>query len=189
MKKIKITLFSMFLAMGLFAQNTNSIKKIATGEGTEVRNALNIYVGPSFVNGFGGIVMADFEIKMFNDNLTIGPSIGVGVASYPYSYKVDNGFGGTTYATGFKTSVIIAPAVVGHYYFDWLIPNMHARYDVFAKAKAGVLLATDKSIDPFFPVDIAIKAGGRINMTNNFSFYGTVGYGHSYVNVGISIKM
>lgn len=185
MKKIALYLL---LAISWVGYGQNGLQSIQGG--TEVSNAINLYVGPNFSHGLGAVVMADLELKMFNENLTIGPTIGAGVSYYAYTETYYNAAFGYYYEeVKVKPVFILLPGVVGHYYFDWLIPNMHDKYDVFAKAKVTGILPFEKGLDPFFPVDVAVQAGGRVNMSDSFSFYGTVGYGHSYVNVGMSFKL
>lgn len=186
MKKLFGALLLLQLTVTGFSQkNTSSVMG-----GEEVSNAFNLYIGPNFRGGVGALIMMDLEFKMFNENLTLGPTLGAGIAYYPHTVAdYNNGLGYTVYSTKIKPTFVVSPGVVAHYYFDWLIPNMSEKYDVFAKTKVAGIFAFDSDVDYFVPVDVTFQVGGRINMSDSFSFYGAVGYGHSYVNVGMSLKL
>ncbi len=193
-KSLLIGLLLLGSAIGSQAQNNSSLMTVkGDGVGTEVGKALNIYVGPTFARGFGGMVMADFEIPMFTDNLTLGPTLGMGVASYHYLYWVSNGayWGGGYYETRTKSIMLINAGVVAHYYFDWLIPNMPDKYDVFAKIKTAALIriGDNTNVTGFNPLDFSAQVGGRINFSESMSLYGAVGYGHSNLNIGFTFKL
>lgn len=157
---------------------------------SDVGKALNIYVSPTFSGGIGGMINGEFEIPMFVDNLTIAPYVGVGVTSY--SVWVDNNsFLGGHYTQ--KPILLLNAGVVAHYYFDWLIPNMPDKYDVFAKVKTAARLRIGNDNytynNPFIPVYFSAKVGGRVNFSPSVSLYGAAGYGHSSVDVGLTFKM
>jgi len=161
---------------------------------SDVRKALNIYVSPTFGGPLGGMINAEFEMPMFVDNLTIAPYVGAGVASY--NVWVNNGNNGNNTFPGGgyvrKSVALLNVGVVGHYYFDWLIPNMPDKFDVFAKAKAASrfrLGGNDYVYESYVPIYVSIKAGGRVNFTPSFSLYGAVGYGHSSFDFGLTLKM
>ncbi|MCB9189130.1 MAG: hypothetical protein H6599_07585 [Flavobacteriales bacterium] len=142
---------------------------------------LNVYVGPSFGSNLGGMVNFDLEIPMFDDNLTIGPSIGVGRAAYKY-YDENNVWIRENY-------LVINPAVVAHYYFDWLIPDMSEKFDVFAKAKLGWRYVGGSHPYSYSVLDLNLQAGGRYNFSSNGSIYLAIGYAWAPMNLGVTIKL
>lgn len=188
--KTKILLF--VIAMTLTTIGTSqlgkSISNYSLGSGdSEVGKALNVYLSPTFSHGVGVVANVDFEIPMITDNLTLAPSLGIGVATYSYNYWTNNNFYGYN-STGFKSVMVIRAGVVAHYYFDWLIPNMPEKYDVFAKVRTGAIFTADSDVN-VNPFDVSAQVGGRYNFSSKASLYGAVGYGHSYINVGLSFKL
>lgn len=158
---------------------------------SDVGKALNIYVSPTFSGGFGGMINGEFEIPMFVDNLTIAPYVGIGIASYGvWVNNNNNPFISGNYVQ--KPVLLLNAGVVAHYYFDWLIPNMPDKYDVFAKVKTAARLRLgDHNFNnqPYIPAYFSAKVGGRVNFSPSFSLYGAVGYGHSSIDFGLSFKM
>lgn len=143
-------------------------------------NQLNVYVGPSLGNTYGGMFNLDYEIQMFDDNLTIGPSIGIGSARY--KYMVDN-------VTYHESYMVINPAVVGHYYFDYLIPDMPDHFDLFAKAKLGMRYVGGNYAYSGAVLDLNLQAGGRYYFNSTTSLYLAIGYAYAPMNLGVSIQL
>lgn len=147
---------------------------------------LNLLVGPSFHRGFGGMFTAEYEIKMLDENLTIGPKLGVGMSRYNYLNYYGNGvYSHTTYRSG----LVIHPGAVAHYYFDWLIDDMPSQLDLFAKASAGFWFVMDGDLRTqrnYTPFTFGLFAGGRYHFDSDWSFYLALGFGTSYANLGLS---
>ncbi len=147
---------------------------------------LNILVGPSFHRGFGGMLTGEYEIQMLEDNLTIGPKLGVGVSRYPYTFYTQNGF---YMHNVYRTGLVVHPGAVAHYYFDWLIDDMPAQLDLFAKASAGFWFVMDGDLRTqgvYTPFTFGLYAGGRYHFESDWSFYLALGFGTSYANIGLS---
>ncbi len=147
---------------------------------------LNLLVGPSFHRGFGGMFTAEYEIKMFDDNLTIGPKIGLGMSRYGYANY--DAFGKFTHNT-YRSGLIVHPGAVAHYYFDWLIDDMPSQLDLFAKASAGFWYVLDGDLRNqrnYVPFTFGLFAGGRYHFESDWSFYLALGFGTSYANLGLS---
>jgi hypothetical protein len=166
-----------------FTSNLLDVKTDVNGVG---RN-FNIYIGPTYsANGVGVMTYGDFETPMIVDNLTIGPYVGFGFG-YAYNPKADYNLGWDGgYRGNYQTTPMVSFGAVAHYYFDWLIPNMQEKYDVFAKMKIGGNLGFE-SFAGFVP-DVDAQVGARIHVSS-MSLYGTVGYGRSYVNLGLSFGL
>jgi hypothetical protein len=145
------------------------------------QSQLNIYVGPNFNDYAGGGLHIDYEIPMFDDNLTIGPSLGIGMVRYATLTEE-----GTTY---YGNSLFFSPAVVGHYYFDWLIPDMDERFDVFAKAKLGIRYAGNGYPYQRMRMDLGLQAGGRYHFSDNASLYLALGYAWAPMHIGVTVKL
>lgn len=144
-------------------------------------NQLNIYLGPSMGRTYGGMINLDYEIQMLDDNLTIGPSLGIGTARY--NYYVDNNM------VKRESYMILNPAVVAHYYFDWLIPNMDTRFDVFTKAKLGWRMVGGNHPYSYSVLDLNLQVGGRYNFSDKASIYLALGYAYAPMNLGVSIRL
>ena len=172
---------SIFVALILLCGLSNISRAQDVPSGT-----LNLLVGPSFHGGVGGMFTAEYEIKMLDDNLTLGPKLGVGMSRYGYSYYDVNGkFTHNTYRSG----LIVHPGIVAHYYFDWLIDDMPDKFDLFAKASAGFWFVQDgdvRSQRNYVPFTFGLFAGGRYHFESDWSFYLALGFGTSYANLGLS---
>jgi hypothetical protein len=146
----------------------------------------NLLVGPSFHRGFGGMLTGEYEIQMLEDNLTIGPKIGIGMSRYPFAnYNINGYYTHNTYRSG----LVVHPGVVAHYYFDWLIDDMPSRFDLFAKASAGFWFVMDGDLRTqrnYTPFTFGLFAGGRYHFESDWSFYLALGFGTSYANLGLS---
>ncbi|MCB9196903.1 MAG: hypothetical protein H6600_00445 [Flavobacteriales bacterium] len=166
MRKLVMTLVFGLMSMLSLAQSTQ----------------LNMYLGPGYGRyGRGGMFNLDLEIPMLDDNLTIGPSVGIGLGNYVYNVN------GTHYREQY---MVINPAVVGHYYFDWLIPDMPSHFDLFAKAKLGMRWFTgnDYTYRGYY-LDWTLQAGGRYHFNEKASFYLAVGYAYAPLNLGLTIQL
>lgn len=144
------------------------------------QSQLNFYVGPSFGAYQGGVFNVDYEIPMLDDNLTIGPSLGLGMGRYGYL---------TEGVVIYHNYMIFNPAVVGHYYFDWLIPDMDERFDVFAKAKAGIRYSGGNYAYSGLRIDLNLQAGGRWHFSSKGSLYLALGYAWAPMNLGVTLRL
>ncbi len=124
----------------------------------------------------GGV---NFEIPMFTDNLTLGPEIILSTGTY--SDKVNGVF-----KTMSGTDIHITANA--HYYFDWLFEAMPDKYDLFAKASAGLKLYQSDYNSHRVTVSTGLYVGGRYNFNNKFSFYSFVGVGQLWAAAGFSLK-
>lgn len=165
MRKLALIVGLITIALGAKAQDTQ----------------LNVYLGPSFGTYYGGMINLDLEIPMLDDNLTIGPSIGIGRATYKY-FNNNSVWVREDY-------LVINPAIVAHYYFDWLIPDMPEEFDLFAKAKLGWRFAGGNHPYRYSVLDLNVQAGGRWNFSSNASLYLALGYGWAPMNIGVTVKL
>ncbi len=195
MKKVFLLITAMLLAGMVFADGDKTLTKQSLKYSPDpssgnVTPALNIFLGPGSVNGLGFSLGGDFEIPMFVDNLTIGPGVGLGVGRRSYWFGHTNTFD-------------LKLNAVAYYYFDWLIPNMPDKFDVFANLNTGVRFRSytdyydsyytayySKSSETYtnFGFNIETYVGGRYNFSENMSLYAKVGYGSYYGAFGISFK-
>jgi hypothetical protein len=85
--------------------------------------------------------------------------------------------------------MVLNPGIVAHYYFDWLIEEMPEHFDLFAKADLGYWFVFDNTFRTnrnYLPVTFGLYAGGRYHFESDWSLYLSVGFGTSYVNIGLS---
>jgi hypothetical protein len=187
MKKVLITLFVAVMALQLSAQD-NLLTK-----GEKVLN-LGIGLGTSLYSGSGNTssvppVSASFEVGVKDDVLDVG-SIGIGgyigYASWKWEYA---GFGNVW---GWKyTDLIIGARGNFHY-------PLVDKLDTYAGLLLGAEIISSKeigNIDPNYNYDAtsggviySIFAGGRYYFTDNFAAMLELGYGISYLNLGVALK-
>lgn len=187
MKKVLITLFVAFMALQLSAQ-TNLLTK-----GEKVLN-LGIGLGTSLYTGSGNTssvppVSASFEVGVKDDVLDIG-SIGIGgyigYAAWKWEYA---GWGDTW---GWKYSDLIIGAR-GNFHYPFV-----EKLDTYAGLLVGAEIVSSKeigTIDPLYNYDAtsggliySIFLGGRYYFTDNFAAMAELGYGISYLNLGVALK-
>lgn len=162
-------------------------------KGEKVLN-LGIGLGTSLYSGSGNTssvppVSASFEVGVKDDVLDVG-SIGIGgyigYASWKWEYS---GWGNTW---GWKYSDLIIGAR-GNFHYP-LVDKL----DTYAGLLLGAEIISSKeigNIDPLYNYDAtsggviySIFAGGRYYFTDNFAAMLELGYGISYLNLGVALK-
>lgn len=163
-------------------------------KGEKVLN-LGIGLGNSLYTGTGNTssippISASFEVGVKDDVLDIG-SIGVGgyigYASWKWEYA---GFGGTW---GWKYSDFIIGARGTFHY------PLVEKLDTYTGLMLGVEILSSSeigTIDPNFNYDTSTGgviwswyAGGRYYFTDNFAVMAELGYGISWLNLGVALKL
>ncbi len=148
---------------------------------------LNVLLGPSYNGGYGGLITAEYEIQMLDDNLTIGPKLGFGTTRYNNTEIIND----VVVVQENRSSLILNPGLVAHYYFDWLIDDMPNHFDLFAKADFGYWFVFDndhRTRRNYLPMTFGLYAGGRYHFESDWSLYLSIGFGMSYANIGLSKK-
>lgn len=188
MKKVLITLFVAVLTLQLSAQD-NLLTK-----GERVLN-LGIGLGSTLYTGSGYTsaippVSASFEVGVKDDVLDVG-SIGVGgylgYSSYKWEYA---GFGSNW---GWKyTDFILGARGTFHY-------PLVEKLDTYTGLMLGYEIVSSKeigTIDPLYNYDTSSGgviwswyAGGRYYFTDNFAVMAELGYGITYLTLGVALKL
>lgn len=188
MKKVVLTLFVAVLALQLSAQE-NLLTK-----GDKVLN-LGIGLGNSLYSGTGNTssippLSASFEVGIKDDVLEKG-SIGVGgylgYAAWKWEYS---GWGDTW---GWKYSDFILGARGTFHY------PLVEKLDTYTGIMLGFEIVSSKeigTIDPLYNYDATSGgviwswyAGGRYYFTDNFAAMAEIGYGISWLNLGVALKL
>ncbi len=194
MKKLTLLCVAVLMSVMVFADGYKTLQKKSFSYNPNPKSgnvvpALNLYTGPAYYSGFGMSIGGDYEIPMLVDNLTLGPGANIG-------------FGRNSHVWGHYTRFDLVANVVGHYYFDWLIPDMPDEFDAFFTAAMGLRFRTfSDHYDGYYGVAAHTKTysnirfnfesyiGGRWNFSPNMSLYAKFGYGSYYTAVGISFKL
>lgn len=188
MKKGLITIFVAFLALQLSAQ-TNLLTK-----GDKVLN-LGLGLGSTLYSGSGYTsqvppVSASFEVGLMDDVLDIG-SIGIGGYLGYSSYKWE--YAGWGDVWGWKYSNLIIGARGALHY------PLVEKLDTYGGLMLGANIVTTKEIGTIDPnynytassggVIWSLYAGGRYYFTDNFAAMAEIGYGISWLNIGVALKL
>ncbi len=187
MKKVLITLFSVFFAFSLSAQD-NLLTK-----GEKVLN-LGIGLGSTLYHGTGYTssvppVSASFEVGVKDDVLDVG-SIGVGgylgytASKWSYSYL------GADWGYKYSSAIIGAR---GSFHYPLV-----EKLDTYTGLMIGFNVVTAKefgNFDPTYNYNASSSgliwswyAGGRYYFSPNFAAMLELGYGIAYLNLGVALK-
>lgn len=190
MKKLFITAI-VFLCLGI---NSTNAQEPTFVKGDKVLNA-SIGLGSVLYSGLGYStkvppISASLEVgvkeNFIVDDLTLGIGGYVGYSKYQWTYNQYNW--GWSY-----TNLIVGGRAAVHYPF-------FEKFDTYAGILAGIRIVTDKEFgDNNLGYTYTSTAGsgiawstyigGRYYFTNRVALLGEIGYGISYLNIGLSLKL
>ncbi len=199
--KVKSFIIAVFV---LAFMSTNAQNTLPFAKGNNVL-CLGIGLGSTLYNGVGYTssvppisisldhIMADGLLDG-KAGWGIGGYIGYTSAKWEYTYT-DPFTPSNNYTYGWKyTSLIIGPRGTFHY-------NFLPKFDTYAGVLLGFNYVTSKETGNWQYIgnygqkasssDLAYSVfiGGRYYFTNNFAVMAELGYGISYLNLGIALKM
>ncbi len=190
MKKLFITAI-VFLCLGI---NSTNAQEPTFVKGDKVLNA-SIGLGSVLYSGLGYStkvppISASLEVGVVEnfivDDLTLGIGGYVGYSKYQWTYNQYNW--GWSY-----TNLIVGGRAAVHY-------PLFEKLDTYAGVLAGVRIVTDKEFgnnnlgysytsNGGSGIAWSTYIGGRYYFTNRVALLGEIGYGISYLNIGLALKL
>jgi hypothetical protein len=183
MKKISILLFLTLYALVQIAAQESTFKKQDKVLNFGLGFGSTLYTGPSYIVGIPPIsACIEFEVK---DGILDKGSIGIGGYLDYSSHKLD--------LTGWDlryTNIVLGARGAFHYP---IIDNL----DIYTGIFLGYNFANKKEYGAVVPniyykssgVVDAFFMGGRYYFSNKFAVMGELGYGITYLNLGVALKL
>lgn len=192
-----------FIALLLIFTTTSALRAQSFQKGqTDLNLGIgigNIIIGSGSSNVFPPLSVA-LEYGITQD-ISLGAYLGFTGASYSFSSWEDCGHGngnGQYYTDTYKWSYFIA-GVRGAFHFGRFIPN--EKLDVYA----GLMLGNDFAHSSYSTTSLcpdhreffgqtygggvfSVYAGARYRFTNRIGIFGELGYGISYLTIGVNFK-
>jgi hypothetical protein len=189
------------IALALLLISIGTLKAQSFGKGqTDLNIGIglgNTIIGPGDYNSTPPLsISLGYGITR---DISIGGYLGFTSASYRYSGWEDYGHGNNGYYTDtYKWSYVIV-GFQADYHFARFIPN--EKVDLYA----GLLLGNDFAHSSYYTnspypehvayseqsyggVVLSLHAGIRYHLTNHFGLFAELGYGITYLNVGVNFK-
>lgn len=150
---------------------------------------LNLFVSPSYYDGFGVTLTADYEIFEFGNGFTLAPSLGIGVSRrISYIYDINN----IEIDSKYKPIFILQPGVTVYYYFDAVIEKLPEMLDFYTKLSLGFWFPVDEKYRDYsyhFPLTYAAFIGGRVHFNPKLSLNIGIGLNKVTANLGLTISL
>jgi hypothetical protein len=206
---MKTKLFlAVILAVGINfanAQDKGSLTPVAT-KGNKIINlgigfgTLHpVYFGYDYHIGVPPVsVSAEYVFKdgLIDNKASIGAGFYVGFGTHVYEYKGSDYYGTWDY-TWTYTDIYVGPRGYFHYQFvdkldtyAGVFLGFNAESEKYTEDNTGYYSTSNQTnITPEGGgVEYSVFAGVRYYFTNNFAAMGEVGYGISYLNMGLALK-